>query len=158
MWLRNGNLNRETESLLIIAQNNAIRTNHIKAIIDKQQSSRCMLCGDRDEMINHICIKLAEEYKTSKVGKAIHWESCKKFKFNHTNKWYLHNPISDLENVTHKLLWDFEIQTDHLISVRRPDLIIVKKKKKKKKEKEKKKEKKKEFAELWILLSRLTTE
>ena len=38
------------------------------------------------------------------------------------------------ENETHKLLWDFEIQTDHLISARRLDLVIVKKKKKKKKE------------------------
>ena len=28
----------------------------------------------------------------------------------------------------HKLLWDFNIQTDHLISVRHPDLIIINKK------------------------------
>ena len=42
--------------------------------------------------------------------------------------------------MTHKPFWDFEIQTDHLITARRPDLIIVKKKKKthKKKNKEKK--------------------
>ena len=31
-WLRKGNFKRETESLLIAAQNSAIRTNHIKAI------------------------------------------------------------------------------------------------------------------------------
>ena len=30
--------------------------------------------------------------------------------------------------MTHKHLWDFDIQTDHLISVRRPDLIIINKK------------------------------
>ena len=41
----------------------------------------------------------------------------------------MYNPASALENETHKLLWDFEIQTDHLISARRPDLIIIKKKK-----------------------------
>ncbi len=35
------------------------------------------------------------------------------------------NPASVLENDTHKLLWDFNIQTDHLISARRPDLIII---------------------------------
>ena len=34
-WLRKGNFKRETESLLIVAQNNAIRTNHIKVRIDK---------------------------------------------------------------------------------------------------------------------------
>ncbi len=40
----------------------------------------------------------------------------------------MHNPASVLENDTHKLLWDFNIQTNHLISVRRPDLIITNKK------------------------------
>ena len=58
--LRKGNLKRETESLLIAAQDNAIRTNHIKARIDKTQQNR-------DETINHIiseCSKLAQkEYK-----------------------------------------------------------------------------------------------
>ena len=27
----------------------------------------------------------------------------------------------------HKILWDFEIQTDHLISTRRPDLVLINK-------------------------------
>ena len=49
----------------------------------------------------------------------------------------MHNPESVLENETHKLLWDFEIQTDQLISDRRSDLVIVNKKKKKKKKKKK---------------------
>ena len=35
--LRKGNFKRETESPLIAAQNNAVRTNHIKARIDKPQ-------------------------------------------------------------------------------------------------------------------------
>ena len=134
-WLRKGNLKRETESLLIAAQDNAIRTNHIKARIDKtQQNSKCRLCGDRDEMINHIiseCSKLAEkEYKWDMTGWAwFHGEMCKKFKFDHPNKWYMHNPALVLENDSHKLLWDFNIQTDHLIPTRRPDLIIINKKK-----------------------------
>ena len=37
----------------------------------------------------------------------------------------MHNPASLLENETHKLLWDFEIQTDHLISARRTDFVII---------------------------------
>ena len=53
----------------------------------------------------------------------------KKFKFDHTNKWYRLNPVHVLENGTHKLLWDFDIHTDHLISARRPDLLIINKKK-----------------------------
>ena len=47
-----------------------------------------------------------------------------KRKFDHTNKWDMHNPEPVLENETHKLLWDSDIQTAHIISVRLPDLII----------------------------------
>ena len=137
-WLRKENFKRETESLLVAAPNNAVRTNHIKARIDKTQHySKCRLCSDRDETINHIiskCSKLAQkEYKTRHdwVGNVIHWETCKKFKFDHANKCHMHNPAPVLENNTHKLLWDFDINTDHLISVRRPDIIIINKKKKK---------------------------
>ena len=58
-WLRKRNLKRETESLQIVAQDNAIRTNHIKVRIDKtQQNSKCRQCGDRDKTINQ-CSKLA---------------------------------------------------------------------------------------------------
>ena len=78
-WLRKGNFKRRTESLLMAAQNSNIRTNHIKARIDKtQQNSKCRLCGDRDETINHIiseCSKLAQkEYKARHVrlGTVIH--------------------------------------------------------------------------------------
>ena len=64
---------------------------------------------------------------------------------NNTNKWYMHNPTPILENDTHKLLWDFDIYTDYLISTRRPDLIVIN-------------NKKREFAKLLTLLSQLTTE
>ena len=47
----------------------------------------------------------------------------------------MHNPAPVLENDTNKLLWDFDIQTDHLISARRPALIIINEKKKEKKKK-----------------------
>ena len=132
-WLRKGNFKRQTESLLIAAQNNAIRTNQIKAGIDKmQQNSNCRLCGDRDETINHIISewsKLAQkEYKTRHVwvGKVIHWEMYKKFKFHDTKKCTTRQLSW---RMTHKLLWDFDIHTDHLILAKRPEFIVINKKK-----------------------------
>ena len=80
---KKGNLKRETESLLIASQNNAIGTNHIKARIDKmQQNSRCRLCSDREETINRIISEFSEQaqkpYKTRHdcVGKAMYWKLC----------------------------------------------------------------------------------
>ena len=97
----------------------ATQTAPLETIISKQekiqQNSKCRLWGDRDEMINRIineCTKLAQkEYKSRQdwVDKVRHWELCKKFKFDHTNQCYMHNPRTVLENETHKQLWDFEI-------------------------------------------------
>ena len=91
------------------AQNSAISTNNIKARIDKtQQNCKCRLCSDRYETINHIiseCSKLAQkEYKTRHdwIGKMIDWEMCKQFKFDHANKWYMHNqaPLVEYDTQT----------------------------------------------------------
>ena len=78
-WQRKGFFKRETEPLLKAVQNSAIRTNHIKARIDKmQQNSKYRRCGDRDETINHIIIKCSSlaqnDYKAiyDRVGKVIH--------------------------------------------------------------------------------------
>ena len=115
-----------------------------------QQNIRCRLCGDRDKIIHHIiseCIKLAQkEYKTKHdwVDKGISWELCKKLKFDEANKWHMHNTESVLVKETHKLQWDFEIQTDHLISAWRPDQVKI--------------NNKRERAELWIVLSCPTTQ
>ena len=78
-----------------------------------------IICGDRDKTINHIineCSKLAQnEYKARHdwVGKVIHWEMCRKFQIDHTNRWYMHDSAPVLENKSHKLLRDVNIQRDH---------------------------------------------
>ena len=79
------------------------------------------------------CSKLEQgQYKArhDNVGCKIHRELCRKYNLEHANKWYEHQPQRMLENSRHKLLWDFNIQCDHEIEHRRPDLIIVDKEKK----------------------------
>ena len=66
----------------------------------------------------------------------LQWLMCHKTNPTHTNKLYMQNLEYVLEKETHKLLWDFAMQTDHLILVRRQDLVIVNNKKKKKRKKE----------------------
>ena len=121
----------------IAVQNNAIRTNYVQVKTDnRQQISKCQFCGVRDgttyQMISK-CGKLAQkEYKSRHewVGEVIHRESCKRLNFDHTTKGYMHKPESILENGTHKILWDFKIQIDHLILARRQDVVLINKNKK----------------------------
>ena len=42
----------------------------------------------------------------------------------------MNNLESFQENETRRILWDFKIQTDHLIAAQRPDLVIINKKQK----------------------------
>ena len=132
LWLRDGSIKRETESLIMAAQEQAIRENVIKAKIDKTQAqSKCRLCGKADETVRHIvcdCPMLAQrEHKRRHdwVGKKIHWEVCRKIGFDVNEKWYKHEPDKVVENYSWKILWDFTIQTDHVIEARRPDVIII---------------------------------
>ena len=134
-WLQNGDLKRETESLIVGAQNQSIRANLVKARIDKsQRDSLCRMCRKVDENIDHIvsgCTKLAQkEYKRrhDNLEKIVHWKLARKCNFEAGDKWYEHEPESVLENEDYKILWDFSIQTDHVIEAWRPDLVVVDKK------------------------------
>ena len=52
-WLQNRDLKRETESLIVAAQNQSKRTNLVKAKIDKTQGdSLCKVCRKVDESID----------------------------------------------------------------------------------------------------------
>ena len=135
LWLKQGSLKRETESLILAAQEQAISTNAIKAYIDKsQEQSKCRMCGERDETVNHLvseCSKLAQrEYKRRHdwVGRRVHWEVCRMYGIEVKGKWYEHDAAPVAENDRCKILWDFNIQTDHVIQARRPDMIVINKK------------------------------
>ena len=91
-----------------------------------------------DETLQHIlcsCPELAQlgenqEYKNRPdvVGRVIHWELCKEYGVECSDKWYDHSPKSVEENEEVKLVWDFTIQTDREIYHRRPAIAIEKKK------------------------------
>ena len=105
-------------------------------------------------MINntlHECSKLAQKESKTRpewVGMVILCESCKRLNFDLTFKWYISKPESFQENETHKILYDWEIQTCYRIPTRKSHLVVInrrnKKEKKKKKRKRKEKEKNKE--------------
>ena len=63
MIKKEGNFKKETESLLLAAQNNVIKTNNIKAKIDQSQYyKKCKFGVDKGETINYImkeCSKIA---------------------------------------------------------------------------------------------------
>ena len=92
----------------------------MKERLDKtQQNSKCRLWDERNETITY---RVSEGCKLAQRGHRLAMTRKAKLstlKFDHTNKWYMQNPESVLENDTHKLHWYFEI------SARRPDHAII---------------------------------
>ena len=128
-------MKRETGSLIVAYQNQNIRTNLVKAKIDKShRDSLCRVCRKVDESIDHIvsgCSKLAQkEYKRrhDNLGKTVHWKLARKCNFEAGDKWYKHEPETLLENEDYKILWDFSVDTDRVIEAWRTDLVVVDKK------------------------------
>ena len=99
-----------------------------------QGDSLCRVPRKVDKSMDHIvsgCSKLAQnEYKRrhDNLAKIVHSKLARKCNFEAGGKWYEHEPESVLENDYCNILWDFFIQTDHVIEVRRPDLVVVDKK------------------------------
>ena len=123
---------KETEGLIFAAQEQALRTNWIRKNIDSQEvSEKCRMCGERGDSITHLiaeCKKLAQkEYKErhDKIARIVHLELCQKFGLVGEVKWYNHKLASVVENGRIKILWDFNIQTDHIIQHRRPGIVVL---------------------------------
>ena len=92
---------KETEGLILAAQEQALRTNSIKHSIDKtSETTLCRLCGNSAETVKHIisgCKRLAQtEYKKrhDKVALRVHWLMRRKHGVECTDKWYDHQPLA----------------------------------------------------------------
>jgi len=131
-WLKYGWLKKETEGLLLAAQDQALPTRNYKVVIMKEQGSKkCRMCNARDKTVMHIlseCEKLAQgEYKKrhDHVASIIHLALCELHGFQRSKNLYDHRAESVLENENVKILWDFNIHTDRIIEARRPDIVVV---------------------------------
>ena len=104
-WLRSGWLKKETEGMILAAQDQALPTRNYKVTIMKEQGSKkCRMCGERDETVMHIlseCEKLAQgEHKKrhDRVASIIHWKLCEIHGFRRCKNWFEHQAEPVLEN------------------------------------------------------------
>ena len=126
-WLSN-NLKGETEGLLVAAQDQAINTrNNQKVICGQQVESKCRMCSQHEEMVDHIvsgCEVLAKTEYISRHNNAaayLHWSICKDHDVEITDKWYEHKPETVMYNKNNSItiMWDMPINTDRSFSLSR---------------------------------------
>ena len=129
-WLRNGFLKPETEGMILAAQEQSLRTRAIQSAIDgRDVSPLCRMCATAPETAMHIvsaCPKIAQTWmkeRHDRVAAHVHWELCRKYGIECSEKWYEHTP-TDVENEVVEITWDQTVQTDRYIRHNRPDIIV----------------------------------
>jgi len=60
-----------------------------------------------------------------KIAINLHWHLCGKHNLSRSEFCWNHSPPVVIEIDDVKVLWDFNIFTDHVISTRRPDIVVV---------------------------------
>ena len=92
-WLQRGELKKETEGMIMAAQNQALRRRYIQRAIEGINiSPKCRKYNQKDETINHItseCPAFAKnQYKKrhDSVARAVHWNLCRKYQMPCSNK------------------------------------------------------------------------
>jgi len=100
LWLSKGDLKAETESEIVAAQDQAKKTKYYATkILNTETDSKCRLCQQFDETIDHIisaCLILAKEQYIKRhngVRAQIHLNTCKETGVQLDKKhWYGHVP------------------------------------------------------------------
>ena len=115
------------------AQDQAINTrNYQKVICGQQVESKCRMCSQHEETVDHIvsgCEVLAKTEYISRHNNAaayLHWSICKYHDLKITDKWYQHTPETVMHNKDNNLTitWDMPVNTDRTVTANRPDIIV----------------------------------
>jgi len=134
LWLSKGDLKVETESEIVAAQDQALQTKYYATkILNTETDSKCRLCQQFDETIDHIIS--AYQLLTKEQYIKRHDGVCAQLHFNirketgvqlDTKHWYEHVPKSVETSQGGKvtILWNQQVQTDRTILDNKPDIII----------------------------------
>jgi len=122
LWLSKGDLKAETESEIVAAKDQAVQTKYYATkILNTETDSKCRLCLQFDETIDHIisaCPILAKEQyirRHDRVCAQLHFNICKETAVQLDNKHRYEHVSKSVETsqggkVT--ILWNQQIQTD----------------------------------------------
>ena len=104
----------------------------IKVIYGQQVESKCRMCSQHEETVDHFvfgCEVLAKTEFISRHNNAatyLHWSICKDHDIKITDKWYQNTPETVMHYNDNNLIimWDMPVNTGRTITANRPDIIV----------------------------------
>ena len=116
------------------AQDQALQTKYYATeILNTEKDSRCRLCQQFDETIDHIIsacpILVKEQYikRHDSVCAQLHFNICKETGVQLDKKhWYEHvsKSVKTSKGGKVTILWNQQVKTDRTIPINKPDIII----------------------------------
>ena len=132
-WLKKGRLDPSAERIIIAGQDNSLMTNVFKKMARINNNSQCRFCHQKEETVSHImsgCETLmADGWYTrrhNKICQYLHWNICKDYNINVTDKSWEHQPEGIAGNNNVLIYYDTNIPTSRFIqgAAIRPDIVI----------------------------------
>ena len=131
-WLLYGRLKIPTEAQVVAAQDQALAVRAVQNhIYGMSVPLNCRVCGMVPEYVDHLlssCTPLAAtmyKQRHDRVASIVHWSPLKRFNLSVSRNYWDHIPSAVVESSDVKLLWDFNIYTDHVLAARRPDIVVI---------------------------------
>ena len=129
-WPKFGDIKGETESIIVVAQDQTISTNYFKNKILKEGiDNKCWLCKQHEETVDHLtsgCPILAKNdvMRHDKVCAHLHYLMCKALSIEMTDKWYTHTPKPVCEQEDATVLWNQGVHTVREVTAGMPDITV----------------------------------
>ena len=127
-----GRVKIQTETQVVAAQDQALAVRAVQnPIYGLSVPVSCRVCGMVPEYVDHLlssCTPLgATMYKQrhDRIVSIVHWGLLKCFHQSVSRTYWDHIPTAVVENSDVKILWDFNIYTDHFLAARHPDIVVI---------------------------------
>ena len=131
-WLLYGRLKITTEAQKVAAQDQALAVRAVQHhIYGMSVPLNCRVCGMVPEYVDHLlsgCTPLAANlYKQrhDRLANIVQWSVLKRFNQPVLHNFWDHAPSAVVESPKVKVLWDFNIYTDHVLAARHPDIVVT---------------------------------
>ena len=118
-WLMYDRLKIQTEAQVVAAQDQVLAVQNCIYGLSVFVSYR--VCGMVAEYVDHLlssCTPLAAttyKQRDDRITRIVHWSLLKCFRLSVSCNYWDHIPTAVLESSDVKLLWDFNIYTDHIL-------------------------------------------
>ena len=123
-WLKCGHLKTHTEAQVVAAQDQALAVRAVQnRIYGMSAPLNCRVCSMMPEYVEHLLsgstplTATMYKQKHDRIDRIVHWNLLKHFNKHVSCEYWKYVPSAVVDSSEVKVLWNFNIYTDHVLSI-----------------------------------------